>query len=107
MGRVPENRSLILKLKALCLSPVAENWTQTHLWESVALSVLGPDKWEKLWNGELSWKSPEVIKAWEMFGDILETLTLTLRPYPGRQATDMVVKGQAAFILWETGLRGT
>ncbi|HHX25342.1 MAG TPA: carbohydrate ABC transporter substrate-binding protein [Firmicutes bacterium] len=99
-----------LKAKGVIPLSVAENWTQTHLWESVALSVLGPDKWEKLWNGELSWKSPEVIKAWEMFGDILEYTNADASSLSWQQATDMVVKGQAAFNImgdWAAGYMTT
>src|SRR5512143_544751 len=32
---------------------LGENWTYVHLWESVALGVLGPDGWSSLWKGAM------------------------------------------------------
>ncbi len=85
---------------------LGENWTATHLWESVALSELGPDKYGDLWNGELAWTSPEVIQVWELFGDILEYTNPDAPSLSWQQATDMVVEGQAAFNImgdWASG----
>ena len=85
---------------------LGENWTATHLWESVALSELGPDKYGDLWNGELPWTSPEVIQVWELFGDILEYTNSDAPSLSWQQATDMVVEGQAAFNImgdWASG----
>jgi len=100
------------KLKAQGIIPlsVGENWTATHLWESVALAVLGPDKYEQLWTGKLSWKSPEAIKVWEIFGEILKYTNTDAPSLSWQQATDMVVKGQAAFNImgdWASGYMTT
>ena len=100
------------KIKAQGVNPLSmgENWTATHLWESVALAVLGPDKWEQLWDGKLSWNSPEVIKAWEMFGKVLEYTNTDAPSLSWQQATDMVVKGQAALNImgdWAAGYMTT
>jgi glucose/mannose transport system substrate-binding protein len=89
---------------------VGENWTSTHLWESVALAVLGPDKYGELWDGKLSWKSPDVIEVWEVFGEILEYTNTDAPSLSWQQATDMVVKGQAAFNImgdWASGYMTT
>ncbi len=89
---------------------MGENWTATHLWESVALSVLGPVKWEQLWNGKLSWRSPEVIRVWELFGEILKYTNTDAPSLSWQQATDMVVKGEAAFNImgdWASGYMTT
>ncbi|HBK59171.1 MAG TPA: ABC transporter substrate-binding protein, partial [Firmicutes bacterium] len=55
------------KLSARGIVPLSlgENWTANHLWESVALAVLGPEKWDALWNGKLSFRSPEVVEVWK------------------------------------------
>lgn len=100
------------KLEAQGVIPLSlgENWTATHLWESVALAVLGPDKWEQLWDGKLSWKSPEAVKAWEMFGKVLKYTNTDAPSLSWQQATDMVVKGQAAFNImgdWAAGYMTT
>lgn len=89
---------------------LATNWTANHLWESVALSVLGADKWDALWKGELAWTSDEVIAAWDMFGKILEYTNEDASSLSWQQATDMVVGGQAAFNVmgdWAAGYMAT
>ena len=47
-------------LQAKDVTPIAigENWTQSHLWESVALGALGVDGYNGLWNGQTNWTSP-------------------------------------------------
>ena len=89
---------------------LATNWTANHLWESVALSVLGPDKYDALWKGELAWTSPEVVEAWAMFGKILEYTNDDASSLSWQQATDMVVDGRAAFNVmgdWAAGYMST
>lgn len=86
-----------LKAKGVIPLSLGENWTVTHLWESVALARLGKDKWEALWQGKLSWKSPEVVDVWRTFGKVLEYTNQDAPSLSWQQATDMVVKGQAAF----------
>ena len=100
------------KLQAQGITPlsVGENWTATHLWESVALAVLGPEKYGELWDGKLSWKSPDVVGVWEVFGKILEYTNADAPSLSWQQATDMVVKGQAAFNImgdWASGYMTT
>lgn len=99
-----------LKEKGVTPLSLGENWTVTHLWESVALSRLGADKWDALWQGKLSWKSPEVVDAWKLFGRILEYTNRDAASLSWQQATDMVVKGQAAFNImgdWAAGYMRT
>ncbi len=100
------------KLEAQGIIPLSlgENWTAIHLWECVALSVLGPEKYGQLWDGALSWKSPEVIEVWELFGKILEYTNPDAPSLSWQQATDMVVNGQAAFNImgdWASGYMTT
>lgn len=99
-----------LKAKGITPLSLGENWTVTHLWESVALSRLGADKWDALWQGKLSWKSPEVVEAWKLFGRVLEYTNKDAASLSWQQATDMVVKGQAAFNImgdWAAGYMRT
>jgi len=113
---VPQNWDEFLqiapKLQKQGVTPLAlgENWTVTHLWESVALAVLGPEKWQALWEGNLSFTNPDVIKVWELFGKILQYTNRDAASLTWQQATDMVVKGEAAFNImgdWAAGYMTT
>ena len=100
------------KLKAQGVTPLAlaQNWTANHLWESVALASLGADKWDALWSGKLSFDSPEGVKAWELFGKVLEYTNSDASSLSWQQATDMVVDGRAAFNImgdWAAGYMNT
>ncbi len=100
------------KLKAAGVTPLAlaQNWTANHLWESVALASLGPDKWDALWSGKLGFDSPDVVKAWELFGKILKYTNADASSLSWQQATDMVIDGRAAFNImgdWAAGYMTT
>ncbi|WP_432736897.1 ABC transporter substrate-binding protein [Maridesulfovibrio sp. FT414] len=85
---------------------LAQNWTANHLWESVALASMGPDNWDALWAGKLRFDSPEVVKAWELFGKILQYTNTDAPSLSWQQATDMVIDGRAAFNImgdWAAG----
>ena len=96
------------KLKAQGVVPLAlaQNWTANHLWESVALASLGADNWDALWSGKLKFDSPEGVKAWELFGKVLEYTNADASSLSWQQATDMVIDGRAAFNImgdWAAG----
>lgn len=100
------------KLQAQGIIPLAlaTTWTAEHLWESVALSVLGPDKWDALWKGKLSFTSPEMLKVWKLFGKILQYTNSDASSLSWQQATDLVVNGKAAFNVmgdWAAGYMST
>ncbi|MBE3598312.1 MAG: carbohydrate ABC transporter substrate-binding protein [Limnochordaceae bacterium] len=99
-----------LKEKGVTPLALGENWTASHLWESVALSKLGPEKWQALWEGKLSWTSPEVLDVWKLFGQILQYTNADAPSLSWQQAIDMVVNGQAAFNVmgdWAAGYMTT
>lgn len=100
------------KLQAQGVIPlsVGENWAVIHLWESVALAELGPEKWEALWSGDLAWTSPEVVRTWERLDQILKYANTDFASLTWQQATDMVVDGEAAFNImgdWASGYMST
>lgn len=100
------------KLQAAGVTPLslATNWTANHLWESVALASLGPDKWDALWSGKLAFDSPDGVKAWELFGKVLSFTNKDASALSWQQATDMVVDGKAAFNImgdWAAGYMNT
>lgn len=76
---------------------IGQNWTQQHLWESVALAELGVEGWQALFNGELAFNSPEATVVWDTFGQILECTNSDASGLSWQQATDRVVNGEAAF----------
>jgi len=89
---------------------LAQTWTVNHLWESVALGVLGADKYDALWNGELSWTSDEAVAVWETLAEVLNYTNNDASSLSWQQATDMVVEGRAAFNImgdWAAGYMST
>jgi glucose/mannose transport system substrate-binding protein len=78
---------------------VGENWTHTHLWESVALGVLGVDGWNGLWSGDLAWTDASVVEVWDTFGAVLacSNSATDAASLSWQQASDMVINGTAAF----------
>jgi glucose/mannose transport system substrate-binding protein len=100
-----------LKQKGL-QSPLAlgENWTSIHLWESVALGVLGPDDWSALWSGKLKFTDPKAVKVWDTFGKVLDCANSDASGLSWQQATDRMLKGESAFNVmgdWAAGYMST
>ena len=89
---------------------VGENWTQQHLWESVALATLGTESYGRLWSGELSFTDPEVVGVWETFGQVLDCTNDDASGLSWQQAIDRVANGDAAFNVmgdWAAGYMST
>lgn len=91
---------------------VGEAWTQNHLWESVALSVLGAEGWNALWTGELDPAGEEMIAVWTKFGEVLACSNVAddAAGLSWQQATDKMVAGEAAFNVmgdWAAGYMTT
>ncbi len=87
------------KLQAAGITPISvgENWTQSHLWESVALATLGPDGYKGLWNGTTDFTSPSAIEVWDTFGAILKCSNDDRNGLTWQDASKMVSDGKAAF----------
>lgn len=49
----------------------ASGWVGTDWLENIFLRVNGPDKYKDWYDGKLAWTSPEVRKAWEIWGQII------------------------------------
>jgi glucose/mannose transport system substrate-binding protein len=88
-------------LQAAGVTPleVGEAWTVNHLWESVALGVLGAENWNALWTGGLAADSPEMVEVWNTFGSVLDCTNLATDAsgLSWQQATDAMLAGTAAF----------
>lgn len=91
---------------------VAEAWTVNHLWESVALAVLGAEGWNSIWTGELDPAGEEMVAVWQRFGEVLECSNVgdDSAGLSWQQAIDEVVAGNAAFNImgdWAAGYMAT
>jgi glucose/mannose transport system substrate-binding protein len=91
---------------------LGETWTAIHLWDEVALSVLGADGYEDLWSGELSPSSDQMIAVWDTFGKVLDCTNMGMDAagLSWQQATDKLVAGDAAFNVmgdWVAGYLST
>ena len=100
------------KLKDQGVTPlvVGENWTQQHLWETVAIATLGPSGWSDLWSGKLKFTDPKVVQVWDTFGKFLDCTNDDASGLSWQQATDRVVNGEAAFNVmgdWAAGYMTT
>ncbi len=99
-----------LKEKGIVPLVLGQNWTANHLWESVAVAAMGADNWDALWAGKLPFDSLEGIKAWKLFGRVLEYTNNDASSLSWQQATDMVIDGKAAFNImgdWAAGYMST
>lgn len=97
-------------LQAAGVTPLVagEAWTVNHLWESVALGVLGADGWNALWSGDLDPTGPELVAVWDAFNNIIECSNIgdDSASLSWQQATDRIVDGTAAFNImgdWAAG----
>ena len=86
-----------LQAKGVIPLSVGTTWTAVENWENVALATLGVEDYDRLWNGELAWTDPKIVKVWENFGKLLDYTNKDSASLSWQQATDMVVGGQAAF----------
>ncbi|MBL8163529.1 MAG: carbohydrate ABC transporter substrate-binding protein [Anaerolineae bacterium] len=91
---------------------VGEAWTVNHLWESVALGVLGADGWNGIWTGETAPAGEEMLGVWNKFNEVLacSNLGADSAGLSWQQAIDKVVAGEAAFNImgdWAAGYMTT
>ncbi|NWF67643.1 MAG: carbohydrate ABC transporter substrate-binding protein [Chloroflexi bacterium] len=76
---------------------VGQAWTQMHLWESVALGVLGPEAYAGLWTGDTDWASAEVTSVFETYGQVLACSNSDRDGLSWQDASQRVINGEAAF----------
>jgi len=89
---------------------LGENWTQQHLWESVALGVLGAADYANLWTGKLRFTDPKAVAVWNTFGRVLDCANKDAAGLSWQQAVDRVLEGKAAFNImgdWAAGYMTT
>ncbi len=73
-------------------SGAASGWPGTDWLEDIMLRTAGPKKYMDWYKGKLSWTSPEIKKAWKMWGEIVANDKMV---YGGRQYVLSTNFGQA------------
>jgi len=98
------------KLKAVGITPLAlgDNgiWAANHLFESVLLGSMGPEKYRGLWDGSTDWNGPEVKSALETFAKMLGYVNADHAALSWDQAAQLVANGDAAMTImgdWTEG----
>lgn len=76
---------------------VGENWTQVHLWESIALGTLGVEAYNGLWDGTTNWTSPEVVNTFTTLGQVMDCANDDMNALTWQDASLRVTDGEAAF----------
>jgi glucose/mannose transport system substrate-binding protein len=76
---------------------IAQNWTQVHLWESVALGELGVDGYNGLWDGSTSWTSDEAVATFDRLGQLMDCANDDMNALSHQDTLLMVTEGRAAF----------
>ncbi len=74
-------------------SGAASGWPGTDWIEDIVLRTAGPKKYVDWYKGKLAWTSPEIKKAWEMWGEIVANDKMI---YGGKQYVLSTNFGQAA-----------
>lgn len=73
-----------------------EPWTATQILENVALGVLGPEKYNQLWTGELSFDSDEFRETVDIFKKMLSYVNEDHAARNWQDASQLVADGEAA-----------
>jgi len=97
-------------LQAAGITPLAlgDNgiWATTHLFESVLLGSMGPDKYRGLWTGDTDWNGPEVKQTLETFAGMMAYTNEDHAALSWDQAAQLVADGDAAMTImgdWAEG----
>jgi len=98
------------KLKAAGITPLAlgDNgiWASVHLFETVLIGTLGPDKYRGLWNGTTDWNGAEVKAALETFARMMQYVNEDHAALSWDQAAKLVADGRAGMTImgdWAEG----
>jgi glucose/mannose transport system substrate-binding protein len=76
---------------------LGEQWTKLHLFETVLLATLGPDKYNGLWNGQTNWNNSGVLLAINDYKRLLTFTNTDSAALSWQDAAQLVIDGKAAF----------
>jgi glucose/mannose transport system substrate-binding protein len=91
------SQAQIIKSKGKTPLAIGPEWTQKHLLETVLLGELGPDNYEKLFAGQISWTSSEVEAALNTYAKVLQVSDLKAAAGDWQPQLDHVVQGSAVY----------
>lgn len=87
-------------LQAKGITPLAlgdkEPWTATQLLETIMLGVMGADKYNQLWAGELAADDAVVVESFEIFKKMLAYVNDDHAARNWQDASQLVANGEAA-----------
>jgi glucose/mannose transport system substrate-binding protein len=91
----------LAKLKAAGIAALAvgdtQIWATTQLFENTLLSVVGPEGWLDLLSGKLTWDSPKVKAAAQLYSKELDYQNAEHSSLTWDQAVKLVIEGKAGF----------
>lgn len=87
-----------VKAKGMTCLALGDNgvWAATHLFETVLIGTLGPEKYNGLWTGATDWNGPEVKQALETFKKMISYANADHGALSWDQANQLVIDGKAA-----------
>jgi len=72
-------------------------WASAQLFENTLLGVIGPEKYQGLWNGSVAFDSAEVKQAMETYGKILDYQNADHSALSWDQAIGKLMEGKCVF----------
>ena len=89
------------KLKAAGVTPLCVGdqgiWATAELFENTLIGTIGPEKYQGLWNGSVSFDAPEVKQAITTYGRMLSYQNTDHAALTWDQAVKKLMDGQCAF----------
>jgi glucose/mannose transport system substrate-binding protein len=95
-----------IKKKGKTPLAIGPTWTQKHLFETVLLGELGPEKYTGLWNGKTDWNAKEVVAAVDTFKKVLDASDIKSAAADWQPAADRVLDGSAVYTVMGDWLNG-
>jgi glucose/mannose transport system substrate-binding protein len=89
----------VIKAKGRTALAVGPEWTQKHLLETVLLGELGADRYERLFTGGISWLSPDVAAALDVFARVLAVSDVRSAAGDWQPQLDKVFSGSAVYAI--------
>ncbi len=109
-GSIEEMSTVCRKLSGAGITPLAlgDNgiWAATHLFESVALAVLGSEGYLGLWDGGTPWDSPAARQAVARFVSLLDYVNSDHAALSWDEAAQYVADGKAAMTVMGDWVEG-
>ena len=103
LSSVYEFIDVLKYLKDKEITPLAlgtkDKWSATLLYETILTSLLGPDKYRQLWNGEITFDEPEIKETLLVFRDMTRYINDNHSDLTWKEAADLVHNNKAGFII--------